>query len=50
MDEKMKKRFISLALALLLLIAAAPGAYALAPLPGGAPSLPYIPAPTLIAT
>lgn len=35
MDEKMKKRFISLALALLLLIAAAPGAYALAPLPGG---------------
>lgn len=32
----MKKRLISMALALLLLIAAAPGAYALAPLPGGA--------------
>ena len=31
----MKKRLISIALALLLLLAAAPGAYALAPLPGG---------------
>lgn len=31
----MKKRLISLALVLVLLLAAAPGAYALAPLPGG---------------
>lgn len=34
--KKMKKRFVSLTLALVLLLAAAPGAYALAPLPGGA--------------
>lgn len=33
--KKMKKRLISLALVLVLLLAAAPGAYALAPLPGG---------------